>query len=229
MATFNGVDCDHYPGDQTMLLLRQHGQFHASGFYLAHRPNSQDNTWISRRQALASGGWGLIPTYAGYQKWEKNPDPFSVQAAQDHAGEAVHLMQAAGFASSSIAYLDLESGDTPDGAYADYVSAWIQGVAAGGFTPALYCSHLILPWAFTKTPIVWSFHIPENTEGVTYDPDNLPTGILDPRCVATQYRQNIELNGIPLSPEADSGGFDLSLSTVADPSNLAAVHAALAF
>jgi hypothetical protein len=124
-------------------------------------------------------------------------------------------------------YLDLEQGDTPTGNYAAYIEAWIAAVQAAGFTPGIYCSHLFSDWSRQRTPMVWSFHVPLNTDGQTYDPDNLPSGLIDSGCIATQYRQNIKLNGLKIPKSVDSGGLDLNLCTVADPSNLASAQHAL--
>jgi len=158
MYTIHGADCDHYPGDQIMSLLRSHGQFRVTGLYLAHAPGA------------------------------------------------------------------IVAGDVPNVSYADYVLGWLDAIPAVGFSTALYCSQLVTDWAWRHTKIVWSFHIPAGTEHQKYDPDDLPHGIVDPGCVATQFRQNITLNGIPLSLIADSGGFDLNLRRIPDPSSLAVVE-----
>jgi len=225
MPVINGVDCDHYPGDNTMALLRQKGQFRVTCLYLAHAPGSQDKSWIEKRDFLAANGWGFIPTYVGAQQ---DADLLDAPTGKLHAGEAAALMEKAGFAASSIVYLDMEAGDVPTGGYADYVTNWIAALPTSGFTAGVYCSHLVAPWALKLTKFVWSFHIPQDSEGITYDPANLPPSAIDANCVATQYRQNIKLNGIPISAAIDSGGFDLNLCAVPDPSNLAVVQHALA-
>ena len=224
MAFINGIDCDHYPGDSTMALLRARGQFRVTCLYLAHVPGSQDKSWIAKRDFLANNGWGFIPTYVGAQNAAAVLD---APTGKLHAGEAASLMEKAGFAASSIVCLDMESGDVPASAYADYVSGWIDALPAAGFTPAVYCSHLVVPWALKLTKFVWSFHIPLDCAGNTYDPANLPPGAIDPDCIATQYLQKIKLKGIPISAQVDSEGFDLNLCTVPDPSNLAVVQHSL--
>jgi Domain of unknown function (DUF1906) len=224
MPNVNGFDCEHYPGDKTIGLLRQLGQFRIACLYLAHYPNSEDTSWISKRSYLAANGWGFIPTYAGLQL--KNPK-LAAGSGQQHGTEAATLMKRAGFTEGSVVYLDLESGDTPAGAFLTYVTSWISSVQANGFTPGLYCSHRITSWALSQTKFVWSFHIPDGTFGQTYDPDELPKGSIDKGCIATQYRQKINLKGIPISSAVDGDGFDLSLCGVADPSNPVAARQAL--
>lgn len=221
----NGFDCYGYPGDDAVAWLRQHGQFRVAGFYLTHAPGKPDKTWTKAvRQSLAAAGWGFFPTYVGLQ--EGDPNLSNSRGAND-GQEATDLMAGAGFATSSVVYLDLEEGDVPTGLYADYVTGWTSAVAAKNFTPGLYCSHLVSAWALQHTPFVWSFHVPSGTGGQSYDPDNLPSGLIDPRCIATQYRQNIHLNGLTIPKSVDSGGLDLNLCAVADPSNLASVQHSL--
>jgi hypothetical protein len=225
MATVYGFDCYSYPGDSSVAWLRDHGQFRVMGFYLSHSPSKLDKTWTSGvRATLAAAGWGFLPTYVGLQKGSVGLNATNGKA---HGQKAAHLMSTAGFSSSSIVYLDLEEGDTPSGGYAAYVLSWISSVKTAGFTPGIYCSHLFSDWSLQQTPFVWSFHVPARTDGQTYDPDNLPRGLIDPGCIATQYRQNIKLNGLKIPKSVDSGGLDLNLCAVPDPSNLASAQHAL--
>jgi hypothetical protein len=219
-----GFDTDHYPGDASLGWLRIQAQLRVSVCYLAHQPGSSDPTWISKVAYLKANGWGLLPTYAGLQILSAG---LSAASGARHAAEAVQLMSNAGFAPSSIVYLDLEDGTPPAGDYLDYIKAWISTVTAKGFTPALYCSHRIVDDVRPLTPIVWSFHIPNGTEGLTYDPTALPTGSVDPNCIATQYRQKVYLRGLAIPASVDSEGLDLNVCLVADPSNYASVSHAL--
>ena len=225
MSNVNGFDCYSYPGDATAAWLRQHGQFRVMGFYLSHSPSKLDPSWTQGlRATLAAAGWGFFPTYVGLQKGNSGLTPAN---GTQHGNDAAQLMQTAGFSTSSIVYLDLEEGDSPTGSYAAYIQSWIAAVKAKNFTPGIYCSHIFSNWSLAQTSFVWTFHIPSNTDGQTYDPDNLPTGLIDPGCIATQYRQNISLNGLTIPKSGDSGGLDLNLCSVPDPSSLAAAQHAL--
>jgi hypothetical protein len=218
----NGFDCDHYPGDERILWLRQHGGFRVSVCYLAHAPNSHDPTWIGKRAFLAAHGFGFLPTYVGLQRQSKG---LGHDAGTTHGKEAANLMKSAGFAETSIVYLDLEDGTVPLPAseYDAYIRGWVASVSADGFTPGIYCSHLLVAYARKLTSFIWSFHVPSHTEGKTYDPANLPAASIDPYCIATQYRQNVNLQGLQIPAAVDKGGIDLDLCAVADPSSLAAV------
>jgi hypothetical protein len=224
-SQINGFDCYSYPGDDRVAWLRGAGQFRVSVCYLAHAPKKKDSSWIDKRGYLAAGGWGFLPTYVGLQI---GSDSASASAGTAHGLEAIGLMKEAGFALNSIVYLDLEDGTEPSGSYEAYIRAWIASVAAEGFSPGIYCSHILVGWARKLTQFVWSFHVPRHTEGDTYDPGNLPTASIDDGCIATQYRQNVNLKGLQIPGVVDSGGIDLNLCAVADPSNLASVSHALA-
>ena len=221
----NGFDCYSYPGNDRVAWLRLHGQFRVTGFYLSHSPTKLDKTWNKDvRASLAAAGWGFLPTYVGLQRGNSGLNSANGKA---HGQAAAGLMAAVGFPTSSVVYLDLEDGTKPSGEYANYITAWIAAVRDKAFTPGIYCSHVFGAWSRQQTPFVWSFHIPFSTNGRTYDPDHLPSGLIDPGCVATQYRQNIKLKGLTIPKSVDSGGLDLDLCTVADPSNLASVQHAL--
>lgn len=220
----HGFDCDHYPGDAPLGWLRIQAQFRVSVCYLAHEPGSPDPTWTSKVAYLRSNGWGLLPTYAGLQI---NSHELSAANGTRDGEEAATLMSDAGFAPTSIVYLDLEDGTPPSGNYLAYIKSWIAAVTAKGFTPALYCSHVIVENVRPLTPIIWSFHIPDGTEGQTYDPTALPKGAIDASCIATQYRQKVNLSGLTIPASVDSEGIDINVSAVADPSNYASVSHAL--
>jgi hypothetical protein len=213
-----GFDCDHYPGDPAVTWLRGH-QFRVSGLYLAHEPGQQDSSWISKCAYLRSNGWGFFPTYVGLQI--RSTEANATTGVRD-GREAATMMGDAGFSPASAVYLDLEDGTEPSGAYLEYIQSWVSTIKSQGFAPALYCSYLLINWARSVTPIVWSFRIPLHTDGETYDPNNLPTGAVDTYCIATQYRQQINLSGLTI-PAGVSDGIDLNLCLVADPSNLASI------
>jgi hypothetical protein len=218
-STINGFDCAHYPGDDIMDWLRNNGGFRVTGLYLTHWPNKPDNSWISKRSYLAGRGWGFFPTYVGLQIESSN---LNSQTGATHALEAAQLMQSAGFAASSVVYLDMESGDTPSGGYADYIQGWLTTVKNSQFNPGLYCSHLLTTWALQRTPLVWSFQVPNGTKGQTYDPAQLPTASINGKCVATQYLQDIKLQGLTVPPSVDDG-LDLDICAIPDPSHLATI------
>ena len=208
-----GFDAYAFPGAPALLWLRQNANFRFTGFYLAPAPRHPDASWMGARAFLAANGWGTIPTYVGLQVEDGG---LSTSTGAQHGHHAAALMQQAGFPVGSVVYLDLEKPDlTP--AFTAYIDGWLQAVAASGFVPALYGSHLVISFAQSRHVPIWSFRIPNHTAGQTYDPHNLPAAHVDAGAIATQYRQNVGLTGfsIPL---------DLDISSIVDPSHFPTVN-----
>ncbi len=214
--SFWAFDCYSYPGDSAVAWLWAHG-FRISGLYLNHRRGAggEDQSWISKRSALANAGWGLIPLYLGWQTVGSgggvlSPPSDPAGSAAADAAEALALLHQAQLPPGSTVYFDIESGTVPAGVYQTYLLAWRDAVKAGGFYPGAYCSHLCATWAIAKGFPVWSFHIPFNG-GPAVNPASLPTDAIDNGCLGTQIRQNVYITGLPLK-------IDLSRFSIPDPS-----------
>jgi Rv2525c-like, glycoside hydrolase-like domain len=212
-----GVDTSTYPGNSTMNWYRSNCGFRFTGFYLAPAPRHPNTSWMNRRSYLAAQAWGFLPVYVGLQI---NSSELSANVGARHGQEAAQLMNQAGFSTQAICYLDLENGTEPSGDYASYISAWVGGVTNANYIAAIYCSHRIANWCRNKTPYLWTFRTPSRTSGDTYPPDQIPKGIIASGGIATQYRQNVFIQGKRTQ-------VDLNVSGVADPSNLASVKHAL--
>src|ERR1700722_818960 len=211
-----GFDCSGYPGDSTMAWLWGHG-FRITGFYLNHGPGGEDDSWISRRALLANAGWGLAPLYLGretvYVHGNHIPPPANPgPTAATDAAEAMALMRKAGFAPGTTLYFDIEDGTTPSGLYLQYLTAWFAAVKAGGFNPAMYCSHLINAWAAAQGLPHWCFHLTKPIGSGPYDPTALPSASIDSGAVGVQFLQDTHMTGLPTQ-------IDVSWFAVADPSN----------
>jgi hypothetical protein len=213
-SKYLGFDIATYPGDSTMAWLWGHG-FRVTGFYLNHSRGGEDDSWISRRSVLAGAGWGLAPTYLGWQMVDNRgnrlaapTDPQSTAATD--AAEAVALMNKAGFAPGSTVYFDIEDGTPPSGAYQQYLLGWIAGITAAGFVPATYCSHLCNQWATGQNLPHWCFHLVSTDPG-PYDPGSLPQPEIDAGSLGVQFLQNVHLAGLPAK-------IDLDWFAVPDPS-----------
>jgi hypothetical protein len=216
---FLGFDVATYPGDAAVAWLWTHG-FRVTGFYLNHHRGGEDDSWISRRLKLVNAGWGLAPLYLGWQTVDTTghhlaPPGDPAGTATLDAAEATRLMSKAGFSEGSVVFFDIEDGTVPTGNYENYLRAWFAGVRAKNYLPAVYCSHLLISWASQRGVPCWSFHIPLH-QGGPFDPSNLPI-TLDSGCVGTQFRQEVHLNGLPLS-------LDLNCFIVADPSSASATN-----
>ena len=214
-----GFDIATYPGDATMGWLWGHG-FRISGFYLNHHRGEADETWIARRRTLAAAGWGLAPLYLGWQtvdirghRLPPPPNPQTTGAAD--AAEAVALMQRSGFSPGSAVHFDIEDGTVPAGAYEQYLLAWKTAVAAAGFSPAVYCSHLCNAWAAANSLPHWCFRLVDKVAG-PYDPARLPQPPIEDGSLGVQFLQQVHLAGLPVA-------VDLDWFAVPDP---ASAHAA---
>lgn len=207
--SFVGFDQSGYPGDSSMSWLKANAAMAVTGFYLGPAPYHGDTSWMGQRSDLAQQGWGFLPVYVGLQSGD--PNLGAARGASDAAGAAA-LMQQAGFPGQSVVFLDIETGGPISSAFEAYVDAWIAALPGKGFTPGLYCSHVLMNWAGPKTGHVWTFHLPANTNGQTYSPAGLPAGAIDPGAVATQYRQNVYISGY------GHGAVDLNVCASADPS-----------
>jgi hypothetical protein len=217
MPNVDGLDASGYPGDANMTWFWNKCGFRYTGFYIAPAPNHSNSSWMSKRDTLASAGWGFLPVYVGLQIKDTG---LSSDAGSRDGQKATSLMQQAGFHTQSICYLDLEDGTQPAGGYAAYISGWITAVNKANYVAGVYCSYKIADWCSTKTPYLWTFRMPAGTSGQTYPPDQIPQGTIAAGGIATQYRQNVFIKG-------NATKIDINVSPVADPSNLASVMHAL--
>jgi hypothetical protein len=220
MSVIYGVDQSAFPGSSSLAWLASNGPFRVTGFYLGPAPNHSDAGWMTQRAPLAVAGWGFLPVYVGLQAQNSS---LGASRGTTDGQAAVSLMRQAKFPAGSVVYLDIETGGPLASNFEDYLNAWVAAVEASPTCMAgIYCSHNLLSWAQAKTPAVWTYHIPDSG-GQTFDPAALPAGTLDPGAIATQYRQNVYLEGYGSPPKV----VDLNVCLVADPSNVASVRHAL--
>ncbi|HKQ06524.1 MAG TPA: glycoside hydrolase domain-containing protein [Blastocatellia bacterium] len=219
MSFFLGFDRSEYPGDDFMRSLKSQSQVSWTGFYLAPAPSHSDTSWMQNRAFLQDLGFGFAPIYVGQQQL---PGPGShvlttVQGQSD-AGEAVDLAQQAGFPRSSVLYLDIECGPPATDKLFDYYVAWVQGIIDNGYSPGVYCSHLLAAEFLARDdrPVPWIFHL-KFPNGHTFAP---PLPMIDPAqstfngASMMQYAQNgkLVLDSTSIRP------VDLNSGLVEDPS-----------
>lgn len=219
---FAGFDSLAYPGDSVMAWLKANTNLSFVGFYLAPAPSRPTSDWMTRRATLAAQGWGFAPVYVGQQETTQ-PGDHALTAAQGttDGGDAVTLMQQAGFAPGSYVHLDLEQGGTVSSATAAYAGAWIDAVKASGlFTPAVYCSHTTAASILALRPgtRLWCWNLQGAVPGPNYPPNlpaNNPTGC-GAAATVWQWAQNVTLTlyGAPVQ----SLNVDLDCASIADPS-----------
>lgn len=203
MAGHAGFDRSQYPPDNVMNWLKGHTNLVWCGYYLAPTPSHGDTSWMGKRSTLQGKGWGIAPLYVGEQVIPPGSQNPSGAKGTIDGKDAVKLMEDEGFSPGSCVYLDLEDGSLPQ-RLADYTKEWAKAVAAGGFQPGVYCSHLIADTVNGLLPglRIWAFKVPttgaHDTSGPPFRNDD-PAGSGFAHAVAWQLDQNATIRpaGIP--------------------------------
>jgi hypothetical protein len=216
MPGFAGFDRSEYPGDQVMDWLKTNTNLVWCGYYLP-APSHEDTSWMNRRAALASAGWGIAPLFVGEQiTGPGSHNPSSATGVTDGA-QASSLMLSEGFAPGSFVYLDLENGQPLTQPLSDYVAAWCDTVSTSGYCPGVYCSHSLALTVHTLRSAcrIWAFRVQ------TTQPHPVPRPFPDPNpsgcgyigAYAWQLGQNC-LISVPL---ANLSTLDVDLSSAITP------------
>jgi hypothetical protein len=149
MAGFPGFDTSQYPGDQVMSWLKRNTNLTWTGFYLGVAPSHSQADWMNRRAVLVEQGWGFAPVYLGQQTTGPGSHDSSGPQGTIDGGQAVALMQAAGFPAGRCVYLDIENGPPLSALQIAYIAAWVNEVVAQGFQAA---SIARICWPRRSTP-----------------------------------------------------------------------------
>jgi len=220
MAGFAGFDTNLYPGDSQMAWLKANTNLVWCGYYLAPAPSHHDRSWTGTRATLVDQGWGIAPVYLGQQiTGPGSHNPSAGQGTTD-GNNAADLMDGEGFAPGSCVFLDLENGPPMTGPLNDYVGAWCDAVAARGYRPGIYCSHLIADAVSALSPDanIWAYKVPTiapNAVAGTEFPAPDPSGSGYSNAVAWQRGQNCRLT-LPGAPSTTMT-VDLDVAATADP------------
>jgi hypothetical protein len=171
---------------------------------------------MGKQARLAAAGWGIAPVYVGQQVIAPGSLNPSTATGQVDGAQAAGYMASEGFPASSYVYLDLENGPPLTPAQKDYVTAWSAAVAAGGYMPGVYCSHLLAAQVIALQPglRIWTFKI-----SAAPPPMANPYPELDPAGSgfdAAHIWQHVQNCGIPAS--AAMLHVDLNSALTADPS-----------
>jgi glycoside hydrolase-like protein len=137
-STYLGFDRNDYPGDENLRLLRP--TFSYAGFWLNHPPGEKTNTWLGKRQALQSAGFGFLVLFNGRLYKELKTVSNAIQLGKADAEAAIGSARREGFPSGAIIFLDQEEGGRMLPEQKAYIHAWVDGVAAAGFRAGIYCS-----------------------------------------------------------------------------------------
>lgn len=198
MAGQPGFDISAFPGASKMALIKQNTNLVWCAFYLAPSPSHNDDGWMDQRAALVGQGWAVVPIYVGQQVIPPGSQHPSAAQGTTDGQETISLLGDAGFPGGTCVYLDLENGPPLPQKLSDYVGAWVDAVAAGGFKPGVYCSHTFAAQVHTLRPAarIWAFKVttndPHPVAGPPF-PTPDPSGSGFPSADIFQFQQNCQI------------------------------------
>jgi hypothetical protein len=137
-VAYLGFDRNDYPGDENLGLLRK--TFAFAAYWLNYPPGTQANTWVGKRAALQSAGFGFLVVFAGRSYRELNALPNIKAAGTSDARAAVAAARREGFPRGTIIFLDQEEGGRQLAEQKTYIYAFVDGVTSLGFRAGVYCS-----------------------------------------------------------------------------------------
>jgi hypothetical protein len=133
-----GFDRNDYPGDDNLKALHQ--TFSYAGFWLNNPPGAKTNTWVDKRSALQSAGFGFLVLFNGRLFTELKNVASAGKLGKSDARAAVASAKREGFPAATLIFLDQEQGGRMLPAQKAYVYTWVDGVTAAGFRAGVYCS-----------------------------------------------------------------------------------------
>jgi len=136
--TYLGFDRNDYPGDANLKSLRQ--TFSYAGFWLNNPPGERRNTWVGKRRALASAGFGFLVLFNGRLYADLKTVSRAKALGRSDAKAAVAAARKEGFPAQTVIFLDQEQGGRLLPEQKAYLFAWMDGVIAAGFRAGVYCS-----------------------------------------------------------------------------------------
>lgn len=214
MSGFAGFDSSGYPGDATMSWLKANTNLVWCGYYLV-APSHPHSTWVGKRAQLSAAGWGIAPVFVGQQVIGPGSHNPSAETGTADGNQAVSQMQQDGFAPGSCVYLDIENGPPLKPEQVDYLDNWCDAVQQGGYTPGIYCSHLLALTVQNLRPDcrIWAFKLTNQPNPVPAPfPSPDPSGSGFAAATAWQLAQNCFIRANQASLQVD-----LNSSTIADP------------
>ncbi len=136
-SAYLGFDRNDYPGDANLGALRK--TFSYSGYWLNNPPGETSNTWVGKRQILASQGFGFLVLFNGrlYSELKKKD---AAAIGKSDAIQAVNAARKEGFPPHTVIFIDQEQGGRMLPEQRAYLHAWIDAVNSAGFRAGVYCS-----------------------------------------------------------------------------------------
>jgi putative peptidoglycan binding protein/glycoside hydrolase-like protein len=221
-TVYAGFDAFAYPGDNVMDWLKAHTNLCWVCVYLKSPSNDHASygTWMPAVDRLRRTGWGMAPTYVGQQVTGKGSHVVTAAQGEIDGADAVGTMKSLGFPPGSCVFLDLENGPPLTDAQKAYTPAWADKVAAGGFSPGIYCSYLLgsairqlLPQAR-----IWVFHVATTAAHNVDAPYLEKSPVLSGFSGATLWQRD-DAASIVTDAAGNRSQVDLNTSLMPDPSS----------
>jgi hypothetical protein len=137
-TAYLGFDRNILPDVSALPMLRK--TFAFTGYWLSPPPGETTNTWIGKRDALRSLGFGFILLYRGPLTRELKNAAKAAQRGVTDARDAAAAAKREGFPAQAILFIDIEEGGRLSDAYHAYLKAWAEELPRNGFHAGAYCS-----------------------------------------------------------------------------------------
>jgi hypothetical protein len=137
-SSYLGFDRNDYPGDANLKALRQ--TFSFSGYWLNDPPGEKKNSWVGKRKAIESAGFGFLVLFNGRLNADLKSAAHAKDLGKSDAQQAVSAGRREGFKQGTVIFLDQEQGGRMLPAQKAYIYTWVDTVTAAGFEAGIYCS-----------------------------------------------------------------------------------------
>jgi hypothetical protein len=140
--TFVGFDRNDYPGDEALPVLRK--SFAFAGYWLGPPPGEKTNSWVGKRGALDSQGFGYLLLYRGRTSSEVSTNKIASDAGVADAKDAAAAARREGFSEGSVIFLDEEEGGRYVPTQHLYLHTWAEELQKQHLRPGIYCSGIVV-------------------------------------------------------------------------------------
>jgi hypothetical protein len=140
--SYVGFDRNQYPGEEALPMLRKSYSF--ASYWLSPPPGEKSNSWIGKRGALQSQGFGFLLLYQGRTSSQLPNKKDSIEAGLADARATAGAARREGFPEGSVIFLDVEEGGRFFDGYHAYLRSWAESLKQEKFRPGIYCSGIVV-------------------------------------------------------------------------------------
>jgi Domain of unknown function (DUF1906) len=133
-----GFDRNDYPGDENLTSLRR--VFSFAGYWLNNPPGENRNSWMGKRSALESAGFGFLVLFNGRLDNQLKNVPRATRLGKSDAQIAISAARRERFPAGTVIFLDQEEGGRMLPEQKAYIYNWVDTINARGFRAGIYCS-----------------------------------------------------------------------------------------